>query len=145
MHFFYVFLHCGIVICTYVQDWTASSTCIFSMDSKHLLLFFCPFACLSYPQPLSYNSLLNNLCVYQWMCVSVRLPLRVPAGRLVLPTGDLIKSETNSFSSSSETRGLRPGRGRLSGIFTTMLPYGEQKDQLLAPRQSKGKHQSTYA
>ena len=83
------------------------------------------------------------------MRVSVRLSARmcvcVPAGCPVLPTGVLIKSETNSFSSGSKTRGLLPGRGRLSSIFTTMLPYGEQKDQPLAPCQSKGKHQSTYA
>lgn len=79
------------------------------------------------------------------MRVSVRLPLRVCLQAVWSPMGVLIKSETNSFSSSSETRGLLPGRGRLSSIFTTMLPYGEQKDKPLAPCQSKGKHQSTYA
>lgn len=68
----------------------------------------------------------------------------VPTSRLVA-MGVLIKSETNSLSYSTKTRGLFPGRGRLSSIFTTILPYGEQKDQPAAPCQSKGKQQSTYA
>lgn len=47
------------------------------------------------------------------MCVCVC----VPAGCLVAYTGDLIESETNSFSSSGETRGFLPWRGSIVQHF----------------------------
>lgn len=41
--------------------------------------------------------------------------------------------------------GFSQGGGNCPAFSPQCSPYGEQKDQPLAPRQSKGKHQSTYA
>lgn len=69
-----------------------------------------------------HTTVCYNLCISKWL--GLRLPQRVCLQAAQSPPGEvLIKSETKSFSCSSETRGLHRGRGGvwLSSIFTTML------------------------
>lgn len=57
-----------------------------------------------------HTTVCYNLCISKWL--GLRLPQRVCLQAAQSPPGEvLIKSETKSFSCSSETRGLHRGRG----------------------------------
>lgn len=95
-----------------------------------------------------HTTVCYNLCISKWLGFEAA-SVCVPAGCPVTSGGGCDKKWNQEFLFQQGDPGASQrewwGGFDCPAFSPQCLPYGEQKDQLLAPCQSKGKHRSTYA